>query len=696
MPEPEHTNRLIHETSPYLLQHAHNPVDWQPWDQTALAQARHQDKPIFLSIGYSACHWCHVMEHESFEDESVAQYLNTHYVNIKVDREERPDLDKIYQTAHQLLTQRPGGWPLSLVLNPADHTPFFAGTYFPKGPRHGMPGFLDVMQRVLEYYREHKDRLADHAAALTEAFKEIEAPTRSRSAVDASALDQAVRDLIRQYDRTHGGFGSAPKFPHPTNLELCLYGWARHDDSTPSKPRALHVVRHTLQAMAHGGLYDQLGGGFCRYSVDERWSIPHFEKMLYDNAQLLPLYADAWRATSDALFQRVAEETGTWVIREMQSPAGGYYSTLDADSEGEEGKFYVWDTSEIESALTEDEWRITAAVYGLKGAPNFEGKWHLNLHQSVSSAAERLGIPAAQAETALASARATLYRVRSQRVWPARDEKILTAWNGLMIKGMAHAGGVLGRDDFTQSATDALEFLRTSVWQDGRLFATTKDGKTHLNAYLDDHVYLIDGILELLQCRWKAEDIEFASALAERVLEHFCDAEHGGFFFTSDDHETLILRQKPTTDDAVPSGNGIAARVFLRLGHLLGETRYLDAAEATLEAMSASVKRLPSAHGALLIAQEEYLHPTQTVILRGDVDRMTQWMAAVRSRYAPRRVTVAVPQDARNLPGLLAARSAGDAVTAYVCEGHHCRAPINDFAEFEQHMDNTAVHLPPR
>ncbi|MDH3637865.1 MAG: thioredoxin domain-containing protein [Gammaproteobacteria bacterium] len=697
MTEPEHTNRLIDEISPYLLQHAHNPVDWQPWDQTALAQARREDKPIFVSIGYSACHWCHVMEHESFEDDSVARYLNTHYVNIKVDREERPDLDKIYQTAHQLLTQRAGGWPLSVVLNPADHTPFFAGTYFPKQPRYGMPGFLDVMQRVLEYYREHKDRLADHAAALKDALQEIETPAHSHSTVDASALSQAVRELIRQYDRTHGGFGSAPKFPHPTNLELCLRAWGRQDDSSPSQPRALHVARHTFEAMAHGGVYDQLGGGFCRYSVDERWSIPHFEKMLYDNAQLLPLYADVWCVTGDRLFRRVAEETGAWVIREMQSPTGGYYSTLDADSEGKEGKFYAWHSDEIEAILSDTEWPIVAAVYGLKGAPNFEGKWHLNVHQPVSSAAERLGIPSSEAETALHSARAKLYQVRSRRVWPTRDEKILTSWNGLMIKGMGHAGRVMRREDFTQSASSALEFLRDSVWRDGQLFAATKDGKTHLNAYLDDHVYLIDGILELLQCRWKTADLEFAIELAERVLNRFRDEEHGGFYFTSDDHETLILRHKPTTDDDTPSGNGIAARVLLRLGHLLGEQRYLDAARATLETMAASIKRFPSAHGALLIAQEEYLHPTQTVVLRGAVDSIEAWIDATQAHYAPGRLSVAIPDEAVSLPGLLAARSAGDDVIAYVCEGHRCRAPINDFAEFRQHMDNTVTReLPPQ
>ncbi len=691
MSEPEHTNRLIHATSPYLLQHARNPVDWQPWDDTALAQARSEDKPIFLSIGYSACHWCHVMEHESFEDEAVAEYLNTHYVNIKVDREERPDLDRIYQTAHQLLTQRPGGWPLSLVLDPHDHSPFFAGTYFPKTPRHGMPAFLDVMQRVAEYYREHRDRLADHAKALQEAFAAIEAPTSARGSIDASASDQALRELIRQYDPQHGGFGSAPKFPHPTSLELCLRAWARLDESSPIKPRALHVVRHTLQAMARGGLYDQLGGGFCRYSVDERWSIPHFEKMLYDNAQLLPLYADLWSATGDAECRRVAEQTGAWVIREMQAPAGGYYSTLDADSEGEEGKFYVWDNTEIEAALTTAEWQIAAAVYGLKGQPNFEGKWHLNVHQSVASAAERLGVPAAQAQATLDAGRAKLYDIRCQRVWPGRDEKILTAWNGLMIKGMAHAGRVLGRDEFVTSASDALEFLRSSVWRGGRLLATTKDGKAHLNAYLDDYVYLIDGILELLQCRWNGAHLEFAVALAERSLAHFADAEHGGFYFTSDDHEALITRQKPTSDDAVPSGNGIAARVLLRLGHLLGETRYLDAAQATLECMAASIAQIPAAHGALLIAQEEYLHPTQTVILRGDAEQMATWAAAARRHYAPARVSVAIGRDAEALPGLLSQRSAADGLIAYVCEGHHCQAPIKDFAEFERHMDNSAV-----
>ncbi len=691
MAEPKHTNRLIHETSPYLLQHAHNPVAWQPWDAVALAQAREEDKPIFLSIGYSACHWCHVMEHESFVDESIAQFLNAHYVNIKVDREERPDLDKIYQTAHQLLTQRPGGWPLSVVLSPEDHTPFFAGTYFPNAPRHGMPAFLDVLQRVFAYYGEHRDRLADHAAAVKEALHAIETSTRSQGSIDASALDRALGELMRQYDRVHGGFGAAPKFPHPTNLEVCLRAWAGGLASPGSASRALHMARHTLEAMAQGGLYDQLGGGFCRYCVDERWAVPHFEKMLYDNAQLLPLYADAWCATGDHRFADAANETGDWVMREMQSPEGGYYSTLDADSEGQEGKYYVWDAEQIRSALTSTEWDVAAAVYGLKGTPNFEGRWHLNIHQTVAGAAERLGITRTEAEKTLAAARLKLLTIREDRVRPARDEKILTSWNGLMIRGMAQAGRVLARDDFARSAGMALKFLRDQVWRDGQLSAATKDGKTHLNAYLDDHVFLIDGIMELLQCRWSAADLQFAVALAERVVARFSDAEHGGFYFTSDDHEALIVRQKPTSDDATPSGNGIAARVLLRLGHLLGEPRYLDAAERTLQAMAGSINRLPAAHGALLAAQDEYLHPTQTVILRGPSERVAPWRETLRTQYAPRRFVMSIPPDADPLPGVLATRAPRGESVAYVCEGHQCRAPISDFAQFRQHMENTAT-----
>ncbi len=677
-----HTNRLIHETSPYLQQHAHNPVDWHPWGPEALERARQEDKPILLSIGYSACHWCHVMEHESFEDDAVAGVMNELFVNIKVDREERPDLDKIYQTAHQLLTGRPGGWPLNMFLTPADHMPFFGGTYFPKTQRYGMPAFTDILRQIATAYRERRHDVEQQNNSLRDLFTRVE-PAAAATELTIAPLAQAVLQLKRQFDSRHGGFGGAPKFPHPTSLELLLRHWARSALAGKPDTEALHAVRFTLQQMAHGGLYDQLGGGFCRYSVDERWEIPHFEKMLYDNAQLLPLYTDAWLATGDSLFQRVVLETGAWVTREMQSPAGGYYSTLDADSEGHEGKFYAWDVNEIKNLLTSREWEFVEQRYGLRGEPNFEGHWHLNVRADTATIADRFQHTEAEVGTTLDAARAKLFAAREQRVHPGRDEKILTSWNGMMIRAMAHAGRLLGRQDFTDSAGRAFDFVRTQLWRDDRLLATTKDGKAHLNAYLDDYVHLLDGGLALLQARFRAADLDFLRGLADIVLARFEDKTNGGFYFTSDDHELLLHRPKPAGDDAIPSGNGIAAQVLLKLGHLLGEARYLDAAERTLTALGGAVAQYPSAHCGLLLALEEYLSPPQTIVLRGHATALGAWRARCGRHYAPGRLTLTIPADATGLPDVLAQRHALGDVTAYVCSGHACQTPVSTFEEFE-------------
>ncbi len=684
MDTPAHTNRLIHETSPYLQQHAHNPVDWYPWGPEALEKARREDKPILLSIGYSACHWCHVMEHESFEREDVAQVMNALFVSIKVDREERPDLDRIYQTAHQLLTGRAGGWPLNMFLTPADHVPFFGGTYFPRERRHGLPAFTDILRQIAAAYRERRADVEQQNTALRDLFTRLE-PASANVPLTEAPLARAATQLKREFDPRHGGFGTAPKFPHPTSLELLLRRWARGALEGKPDAEALHAVRHTLVQMARGGLYDQLGGGFCRYSVDERWEIPHFEKMLYDNAQLLPLYADAWQATGESLFKRVALETGAWAIREMQSPAGGYYSTLDADSEGHEGKFYVWDTAEIRTLLTPGEWEFVEQYYGLRGEPNFEGHWHLNVRADTAALADGFRRTEAEIEALLTSARAKLFAARERRVRPGRDEKILTSWNGMMVKGMAHAGRLLAQPGFVTSAERAFDFVRTRLWRDGRLLATTKDGKAHLNAYLDDYVHLIDGGLALLQARWRDDDLDFVRALADTVLARFEDKRDGGFYFTSDDHEPLLHRPKPASDDAIPSGNGVAAQVLLKLGHLTGEMKYLEAAERALTALAGAVTQYPSAHGALLLALDGWLNPPQTVILRGADEALTAWQARCHKHYAPGRLAVAIPANATGLSGLLAERRPlGGPVTAYVCSGHACQAPASDLTAFEQ------------
>ncbi|HOW76922.1 MAG TPA: thioredoxin domain-containing protein [Candidatus Competibacteraceae bacterium] len=620
MSESHYTNRLIHETSPYLRQHAHNPVDWHPWGEEALDKARREGKPILLSIGYSACHWCHVMAHESFEDEATAQVMNERFINIKVDREERPDLDKIYQTAFQLLHRRSGGWPLTMFLTHDDHAPFVGGTYFPKTPRYGMPAFTDLLLRVSDHYRQRLGDIRRQNQALLDALRAEITPSSSTGdlALTAEPLQAGRDQLIDHFDSVHGGFGDAPKFPHPTSLERLLRHWTASlqcDAFQCNEPdrQAETAVRFTLRKMVLGGIYDQLGGGFYRYSVDAEWQIPHFEKMLYDNGPLLALYAQAWQATQEPLFRTIAEETGEWLLREMQSPDGGYYATLDADSEGEEGRFYAWTPAQVRELLNTEEYTVFAICYGLELPPNFEGRaWHLRVVAEAADLAQRLGVEPAQVNAWLASARYQLFTARSQRVWPGRDEKILTAWNGLAIRGMAMAGRLLARSDFVDSAERALDFIQAHLWRDGRLLAVHKDGQSRLNAYLDDYAFLIDGVLELQECRQREGDLDFALALAEVLLDHFEDRTSGGFYFTADDHEALIQRPKPPHDDALPSGNGIAAQVLLKLGRLTGQTRYREAAERTLRWAWPTLGQMPTACNALLTALEEYLESART------------------------------------------------------------------------------------
>jgi uncharacterized protein YyaL (SSP411 family) len=666
-------NRLAQETSPYLQQHADNPVDWHPWGEEALALARSADKPILLSIGYSACHWCHVMAHESFEDPDVAAVMNEHFVNIKVDREERPDIDQIYQTAHQLFNQRGGGWPLTAFLTP-DQTPFFVGTYFPKEARYHLPGFLEVLERVAAVYRDRRGELVEQGQAVRAAFERMDAsPSVAGSAFSATPVAEAVRALLASFDARHGGFGSAPKFPHPTDLELLLRESARTSDDA-----ARHAVVFTLEKMAEGGIYDQLGGGFCRYSVDAKWGIPHFEKMLYDNGPLLRLYADAWAVTRNPLFGRVVEETAAWLQREMQSPEGGYYSTLDADSEGHEGKFYVWTPQEAERLLTVEEFAVVAPYFGLEGPPNFEGEhWHLAITRGVGAVAQRVGKTAEQCERLLASARRKLFEARERRVRPGRDEKILTSWNALAIQGMARAGAVFGREDWIASARRALDFVRTTLWNGDRLLATYKDGRAHLNAYVDDYAFLIAALLQLLQADFRVSDLQFAETLARVLLERFEDDANGGFFFTSHDHEALIHRPKPGFDNATPSGSGVAAFALNRLGHLTGEARYLRAAERTIRASWPGLERHPAGFASLLAGLAETLEPPRVAVLRGSREALVPWQRVLAPEYRPDVMVLAVPEDADSLPQTLA-KPIGKGVNAFVCQGVTCLEPVSE------------------
>ncbi len=674
-------NRLSSQTSPYLRQHADNPVDWHPWDEEALKLAREQDKPILLSIGYSACHWCHVMAHESFEDPEVAAQMNRHFVNVKVDREERPDLDQIYQTAHAMLTQRSGGWPLTLFLMP-DGTPFFGGTYFPKLARYGVPGFLELLPRIAEAYRDQREEIGKQNAALLEALaRTLPAPGAERE-LKRAPLDAAVRELAQVFDDVHGGIGHAPKFPHPFELAFCL---RRH--ALEGGELSLALAQLTLTRMAEGGIYDQLGGGFCRYSVDQYWSIPHFEKMLYDNAALIALYSDAWLVTGQPLFRKVVTETAQWVMREMQSPEGGYYSSLDADSEHEEGRYYVWTPDEVRRLLTPEEYSVVEPHYGLDGPPNFEGRhWHLRVMKPLAFIARKLGLPLKECESRLASARAKLLAAREQRVRPGRDEKALASWNALMARGMARAARVFGEPAWLASARRALDFMRRTLWRNGRLLATYKDGRAHLNAYLDDHAFLLDAALELMQGEFRAEDLSLARELAEILLAQFEDRAAGGFFFVSHDHETLIHRAKPGHDNATPSGNGIAAAALQRLGHLIGEPRYLEAAERALKLFYPALERQPSAFVSLATALEEHLAPPQIVIVRGGKEQVVEWRRALARVYRPATLVVSIAYGAGGLPPALdkPAPPDGAGVNAWVCRGVTCLPPISDLNALER------------
>jgi uncharacterized protein YyaL (SSP411 family) len=667
-------NGLANETSPYLLQHVHNPVYWYPWSAEALELARWQKKPILLSIGYSACHWCHVMAHESFENETIAAYMNEHFINIKVDREERPDLDKIYQTAQYLITQRNGGWPLTMFLSPEDQIPFFGGTYFPPESRYGMPGFLNILERVVQYFSEQKEAIRKQNLAFVLALEQTQiAAEGGTDQLDTDILLQGVHGLANNFDVTHGGFGSAPKFPHVSNLDL-LMGFGELDRSETGET-ALQMALFTLEKMANGGIYDHLGGGFARYSVDEQWMIPHFEKMLYDNGTLLTAYAQATCLSDHALFKTVTRETADWLIRDMQHAEGGYFSSLDADSEGEEGRFYVWTPEAVKARLDPPEYELFSRYYGLDGAANFEHHyWHLRVTTPLEECAGAIGLGPDEARQRLQSARNKLLEIRRQRVWPGRDEKILPSWNALAIKGMALAALRLGNDQYYQSAHRALAFIHKHLWREGRLIACYKEGKGHLNAYLDDYAFLLDAILTMLQVRWDTHWLQFAMQLADVLMDQFQDPE-GGFYFTSHDHEKLLQRRRDFMDEATPSGNGIAAQALLRLGHLVGNTEWTSAAEQTLQAARQSIRQIPHAHPSLLMLLADLANPPTQVIIRGTAPDLQAWSDQCHKVAGIRTTIYAIPSDEAVLPGLLIDRKPAEATVAYVCSGHSCKTP---------------------
>jgi hypothetical protein len=686
-------NRLAQESSPYLQQHADNPVDWYPWGDDAFRAARDTGRPILLSVGYSACHWCHVMAHESFEDGPTAELMNELFINIKVDREERPDVDKIYQTAHQLLTQRGGGWPLTMFLDGDDQRPFFGGTYFPKEARYGMPAFGELLKDIASYYADNREEVRSQSERLLDVFKKLEpAPVGRGGQLDTSPLATARDTFEQTFDREYGGFGTAPKFPHPTTIDRLLRQWRASANDAEPDIEALFMATLTLTRMADGGLFDHVGGGFCRYSVDRYWQIPHFEKMLYDNGPLLALYAQAALATGDAKFANAANATADWMLADMQADNGGFFATRDADSEGHEGIYYLWRPEQVRELLG-DDYEVFAQRFGLNQNANFEGQWHLTVHTSTSDIAAAVGRTEQDVASAIDSAKGVLLTERLKRIAPGRDEKQLTSWNALAIRGLAIAGRALERPDLIDAAVKATNFLQSTLIRDGRLLASYKDGEARFPAYLDDHAFLLDALLELLQARWDSAHLHFAMTIADLLLEHFEDREAGGFFFTADDHEALIHRPKPLADEAVPSGNGIAAFSLQRLGFMLAETHYLDAAERTLRASWRAITEYPHGHVSLLTALEEALDHPEIIIIRGSTDEIERWRDAAARLYAPRRLVFAIGHNEENLPGALADRKAVDGDTvAYRCLGTHCEMPVTTWeALATQLSENTTV-----
>ncbi len=662
-------NRLAGATSPYLQQHADNPVDWYPWGPEALERARRENKPILLSVGYSACHWCHVMAHESFEDPAVAAVMNDLFVNVKVDREERPDLDQVYQAAHALLTRRNGGWPLTMFLTP-EGAPFFGGTYFPREARYGLPGFADLLPRVATAWREQGAQLAGQTDRLAQALAILE--PEGGDALPQQAPAAALAELERTFDPVHGGFGGAPKFPHPAELDLCL----RMHAETGNR-EALAIAHPTLREMAAGGIHDQLGGGFCRYSVDGQWTIPHFEKMLYDNGPLLGLYADLARITGEHRYREVARDIVGWLVREMRAPDGAFYSSLDADSEGHEGRFYVWTREDARAAVSGEEWAVAASYYGLDRPPNFERQyWNLRIAQPLDAVAASLGLDLPDAQTRLAGARAGLFAAREKRVHPGRDDKILTAWNALLVAGLARAARALDHPRWTDLACDALDALRRTAWRDGRLLATRRGDTADLNGYLDDHAFLLAALLELMQTRFRRADFEWAGEIAHALLAHFEDRARGGFFFTSHDHERLFHRPKPGHDNATPSGNGVAARALIAFGHLASDLDCLRAAERTMLLFAPALAESPAGRATLVQAAADLAAPPTIVLLRGAPETCAAWQRELERTCRPWVRVFDLSALADPPAALVKAPAPAAGAAASVCRGTACLPPL--------------------
>lgn len=675
----KHANRLKNETSPYLLQHAHNPVNWFPWGEEAFQKARDEDKPVLLSIGYSACHWCHVMEHESFEDEPTARIMNEHFVNIKVDMEERPDVDKIYMDFYQLTSGR-GGYPLNVFLTP-EKLPFFGGTYFPPERRFNMPGLRQVLLSVSEAWRERREELLNSANEILDEMRRIGLAEFGAGSLSLDLLDSAFASFARSFDAANGGFGGAPKFPPAMSLEFLLRYYRRTKDE-----KALEIVAKTCQKMARGGIYDQLGGGFHRYAVDAVWLVPHFEKMLYDNAQLARVYLHVFQITNDEFYKQIAVETLEYIKREMLDAGGGFYSTQDADSEGAEGKFFVWTPQEIEEILGAGDARIFNFYYDVSEEGNFEERNILNVKYAIAEAAEALKIPGEKLDEVLRRGREKLFAEREKRVKPFRDEKVLTAWNGLTLATFAEASAILQSEDYLRIAKRNADFILENMQRGGDLLRVWKDGAAKLNAYLEDYAAFADGLVELFQVSGEFKYLDAARRLAESMINEFWDEDAGAFFFTANNHEELVLRTKDFYDNATPAGNSVAADVLLKLAKITGDEKYERFAVAVLKLIAPQISRFPNAFGRVLATLEFYLNPTKEIVILGG--RGSELEREVWRNYLPDKIVIMAESDenAETVPLLKGRKTSGGKPTAFVCENFVCRKPVTAAEELRRQL----------
>ncbi|MFN8590758.1 MAG: thioredoxin domain-containing protein [Thermomicrobiales bacterium] len=670
-------NRLAQETSPYLLQHANNPVDWFPWGEEALARAREEDKPILVSIGYSACHWCHVMEHESFENPDIAALMNDLFVNIKVDREERPDLDSLYMSAVQAMSGH-GGWPLNVFLTP-DGTPFYGGTYFPPEDRTGMPGFPKVLTAVADAYRDKRNEVDENATQIRELLRRVTSELPRADELTPDILTEAVDQLASSFDARNGGFGAAPKFPQPAAIEFLL-----REAHRSGSQKATLMAQRTLDRMAAGGIYDQIGGGFHRYAVDAIWLVPHFEKMLYDNAQLASAYLAASVAFGEERYRRVAEETLDFVAREMADERGGFHATLDADSAGHEGTFYTWTPEELETVLGDDDARIAALWFGVEAGGNFEGRSVLSARRTVADVADRLGLDPAVLAERLQSIAARMREARALRERPARDEKVITAWNGLMLRAFADGARILGRDDFREVAVRNAEFILTHLQRDGRLLRIWKDGETKIEGFLEDYAFFIAGLLALYQATLDGRWLSEALRLTDDMIASFADPDGAGFFDAAVNAEALVARPRDLHDGATPSGNSVATEVLLRLGAMTENDDYTGRATGVLRVLSRTMREHPLAAGRYLGALDFYLGPVKEIALAGDRnDAALQELLDVTYRqYEPNVilgfVDPAMPDLLARLPFLQERPARDGKATAYVCEHFACLPPVHE------------------